>query len=312
VTGWRGPASAALERGLLHPLRVLPSGAGSAVGEWLGRRVVPGLYPVATARARAALARLRPDLDTAAALEEAWANIGASFAEMPRLLRFWEEGRIAVQGEAHLLAARRAGQPVICAWLHTGNPEVLGLTLGKLGLGPVGVAERQPTGFRERVVTALRTGYGGRLILADRGAMRPALEVLRAGPAAGTLVFAMDETAGGRVRGPSLGRGAPPPNGNMALAARLAALAGAAVVPGYVTRLPGGGAGTGRARFLTTFLPPVALPARSGERARDAAAGAAAIDAVADPVVRALLPQWLQVVAWREEECGQAASRAQA
>jgi len=287
---WRRLVGGALERGLHHPMRVLPSDAGSALGAWLGRRVLPGLYPVAAARARAALARLRPDLDPDAAAMEALANIAATFAEIPRGLRYWEEGRIAVTGAEHLLAPRRAGRAVICAALHTGNPEVLGLTLAKLGVCPVGIAARQPTAFRERVIRDIRIRGGGRLIVAGRGAMRPALGVLRAHPPAETLLFWMDEHAGGLVRGPSLGRGALPASGNMALGARLARLTGAAVVPGYVTRLPGS------ARFLTTFLPEVALPP-----VPDRAADTAAIDQVVDPVVRALLPQWLHVIDLREE-----------
>ena len=63
---------------------------------------------------------------------------------MARILRFWDEGRIEVAGAARLLAARRDG-PVLVAGLHLGNPEVLGLTLARLGLRPVGVATRQPT-----------------------------------------------------------------------------------------------------------------------------------------------------------------------
>lgn len=283
---WQRFFVGALERGLHHPMRVLPSDAGSALGAWLGRRVVPGLYPAAAARARATLARLRPDLDPDAAVAEAWANIAATFAEIPRGLRYWEEGRIRVEGAEHLLAPRRAGRPVICAALHTGNPEVLGLTMAKLGARPVGVAARQPTAFRDRVIRDIRTRGGGRLIVAERGAMRPVLAALRA---AETLYLAVDEFAGGVVRGPSLGRGPLPVEGNMALAARLVRLTGAAVVPGYVTRLPG------PARFLTTFLPEVALPA-----AADRAADAAAIDRVVDPVVRALLPQWLHVFDLRE------------
>ncbi len=286
---WRAAVSALLERALFHPLRIIPSDAGSAVGEWLGRRVVPGLYPVATARARAALARLRPDLDPDAALAETWANIGASFAEMPRLLRLWEEGRIAVEGADRIRAARAAGQPVICAWLHTANPELLGLTLARLGFQPVGVAARQAGDFRERVVTANRRAFGGRMILADRGAMRAMLHLLRARPAKDTLLFAVDEHVGGVVRGPSLGRGALTAGGNMALAGRLARLTGAAVVPGYVTRLPG-------TRFVTRFLPPVAFP-EPGGRLEDTAA----IDAVMDPVIRAMLPQWHHLIHLKDD-----------
>lgn len=288
---WRQLAGAALERGLHHPLRVVPSDAGSTLGAWLGRRVVPALYPAAAARARATLVRLRPDLDPEAAVAEALANIAATYAEIPRILRFWEEGRVAVKGTEHLLAPRRAGRPVICAALHTGNPEVLGLTLAKLGARPVGVAARQPTVFRDRVIRDIRIRGGGRLIVADSHAMRPAIGVLRADPPLETLLFWMDEhVGGGAVRGPSLGRGTLPASGNMALAARLARLTGAALVPGHVTRL------AGPARFLTTFLPEVALPA-----AADRAADAAAIDRVVDPVVRALLPQWLHVFDLRGE-----------
>ncbi len=286
---WRAAVSAALERGLFHPLRVVPSSSGSALGAWLGRRVVPGLYPVATARARAALRRLRPDLEAEAALAEAWANIAASFAEMPRILGFWEEGRVAVEGTQHLLDARAAGRPVICAGLHTANPEVLGLTLAKLGLRPVGVAVRQPSDFRERVITDIRLRGGGRMILADRGAMRPAIDLLRTRPVAETLLFWMDEHVEGAPRGPSLGRAALPANGNMAMAGRLARLTGAAVVPGYVTRLPG-------ARFVTRFLPPVEF-AGAGGRLEDAAA----IDAVVEPVIRAMLPQWHHLVHVRDD-----------
>lgn len=300
---WRTLAGAALERGLHHPLRAVPSGAGSALGAWLGRRVVPGLYPVATARARETLARLRPDLETGAALEEAWANIAASFAEIPRILRFRAEGRVEIEGAAHLRAARDAGRPLMVAGVHTGNPELLGIALAWLGMRPVGVAVRQPTGFRERVITDIRLRAGGRLIRADRDAMRPALAVLREQAARETLLFWMDEHVGGVVRGPSLGRGTLPPNGNIALAARLARLSGAVIVPGHVRRLPG-------TRFLVRFLPPVAMPpapsdgatgngAGAEDRAAAVAAGAAAIDAAVDPVVRDLLPQWLHVIVMR-------------
>ncbi len=289
MTSPRALAAALLERGLYHPLRLLPSEAVTAVGAWLGRRVVPGLYPDPDARARATLARLRPDLDPAAARRETWENIGATFAEAAAILRFWEEGRVEVAGAHHVTETRRH-RPVLLAGLHMGNPEVLGLTLARLGLRPVGVAVRQPTGFRERLSTELRLKGGGRMIRADRDAMRPAIRVLEGREE--TLLFWMDDYVGGVVRGPSLGRG-PRTAGNIPLAARLARMTGCAVVPGFVRRLPG-------TRFLTTFLPPVAIPPATGDRAADLAAGAAAIDAAVDPVVRADLTQWLFTISLRE------------
>jgi Kdo2-lipid IVA lauroyltransferase/acyltransferase len=282
----------ALERALYHPLRFLPTPAVSTVGRWLGRKVAPALYPGQDALARAALRALRPGVPEDEALRAMWGNLGASFAEQSRILRFWDEGRIEVAGAARLLAARRDG-PVLVAGLHLGNPEVLGLTLARLGMRPVGVATRQPTEFRERVITGIRLRGGGRMIRADRGAMRPALSVLRLGEE--TLLFWMDDYVRGRVNGPSLDRG-PPRAGNIPLAGRLARLSGCALVPGFVERLPGG-----RARFRTVFLPPVALPAPTGERAADLAADAAALDAVLDPIVRARLEQWFFTIAWRPE-----------
>jgi Kdo2-lipid IVA lauroyltransferase/acyltransferase len=284
-----------LERALYHPLRALPTPAVSRIGGWLGRKVAPALYPDQDALARAALRALRPGAPEDEALRAMWGNLGASFAEMARILRFWDEGWVEVSGAARLLAAKRDG-PVLVAGLHLGNPEVLGLTLARLGLRPVGVATRQPTDFRERVITDLRLRGGGRMIRADRDAMRPALSVLRGGQE--TLLFWMNDYVRGRANGPSLGRG-PRRAGNIPLAVRLARLSGCALVPGFVERLPGGAA-----RFRTVFLPPVALPPLTGDRAADLAAGAAALDAVLDPVVRVRLEQWFFTIAWRPEEGG--------
>jgi KDO2-lipid IV(A) lauroyltransferase len=291
----RALLAGALERALHHPLRALPTPAASRLGGWLGRTVAPALYPGQDALARAALRALRPGAPEDEALRAMWSNLGASFAEMARALRFWDEGRVEVSGAARLLAARRNG-PVLVAGLHLGNPEVLGLTLARLGLRPVGVATRQPTDFRERVITDLRLRGGGRMIRADRDAMRPALSVLRGEEE--TLLFWMDDYVRGRVNGPSLGRG-PRRAGNIPLAVRLARLSGCALVPGFVERLPGAAA-----RFRTVFLPPVALPAGTGDRAADLAAGAAALDAVLDPIVRERLEQWFFTIAWRPEDDG--------
>ena len=290
----RALLAGALERALHHPLRALPTPAVSRIGGWLGRRAAPALYPGQDALARAALRALRPGVPEEETLRAMWGNLGASFAEMARILRFWDEGRVEVSGAARLLAARRDG-PVLVAGLHLGNPEVLGLTLARLGLRPVGVATRQPTDFRERVVTDVRLRGGGRMIRADRDAMRPALSVLRGEE---TLLFWMDDYARGRVNGPSLGRG-PRRAGNIPLAARLARLSGCALVPGFVERLPGAAA-----RFRTVFLPPVALPAATGDRAADLAADTAALDAALDPIVRARLEQWFFTIAWKPEGGG--------
>ncbi|GGC27063.1 lauroyl acyltransferase [Siccirubricoccus deserti] len=281
----RGLIAAGLERALYHPLQFLPSERVTRIGAGLAAGLVPRLYPHLHAQARETFQLLRPDLDPDQAVAESWANIAATFAEMARILRFWEEGRVEVRGAEHLFAARQAG-PLLLAGLHLGNPEVLGLTLARLGLRPVGVATRQPTAFRERVITDIRLRGGGRMIRADRDGARPALRVLQARQE--TLLFWMDDYIGGVVRGPSLGRG-PRITGNIPYAARLARLSGCAIVPGYVERLPG-------TRFRTHFLPPVALPPDG-----NVVAGTAALDAAVEPVVRANLRQWLFTISWRPD-----------
>jgi len=286
----RALISAALDRSLYHPLRLLPTEHATATGTWLGRRLGPALYPEADARARDNLTRLRPDLRPEDACAEVWGNIGATFAEFARLLRLWEEDRVEVAGAAHLLETRRE-RPVLVAGLHTGNPEVLTVTLARLGARPAGIAMRQPTAFRERVTREMRQRAGGRVIRAERDAMRAARAVLAAREE--TLLLFVDESVDGVVRGPSLGRG-PRRVGNMLLAVRLARISGCAIVPGFVTRLPG-------TRFRTTFLPPVALPPPTGDRAADIAAGTSALDAVLDPVVRAHLVQWLFTITLRDD-----------
>jgi KDO2-lipid IV(A) lauroyltransferase len=289
----RALLAGALERALYHPLRALPTPAVSRVGAWLGRTVAPALYPGQDALARATLRALRPDAPEAPALDAMWSNLGASFAEMARIGRFWDEGRVEVVGAARLLAAKRDG-PLLVAGLHLGNPELLGLTLAWLGLRPVGVAARQPTPFRDKVVAGIRRRGGCRTIPADRHAAKHALAALRGGEE--TLVLFMDDYVRGRVNGPSLGRG-PRREGNIPLAVRLARLSGCALVPGFVERSPG-------ARFRAVFLPPVALPAPTGDRAADLAAGVAALDAALDPILRARLEQWFFTIAWRPEREG--------
>jgi len=286
----RSLAAQGLEHALYQPMRLLPTAFASAMGRMLARRIAPALYPALDARARANLALLRPDLPTDAAVAEMWENLACTFCEIPRILRFWKEGRVEVDGAEHILETRRH-RPVLAAWLHTGNPEVLGMTLAWIGARPVGIAARQPTGLRDRVVMRNRLAVGIRVLRADRDAVRPALRVLAGREE--VLALAMDDYVGGIVHGPSLGRG-PRTKGNIPYAVRLARLTGCAIVPGYVTRLPG-------SRFRTTFLPPVELPPETGDRAADLAAGAAALDAVLDLIVRANLPQWYFTIAWRPE-----------
>jgi len=264
-------ASALLEAALHRPLAVLPWPLVGLAARALAATAVPLLHPALAARVRQTVAALRPDLDPGAAIVAARDNLTRSYCEIPGLTRLWDAGRIAVAG------ALPRDTPVIVAWVHTGNPEVLPLALARIGARPIGVAAPQPDPRRARIVAAQRAAAGVR-VLPEYGpaALRAALRVLERRD--GALVIAIDEIgADGRIIGPSLGRD-PPPRGNLALVARLAARAGAVVVPAWVERHP-------RARF-TLHLAPASLP------------DAGAIDAVLDAAVRRLLPQWWFVGRW--------------
>lgn len=265
-------AGAALEAALHRPLAVLPLPMVGLAARALAATVVPLLHPALAGRVRDTVVALRPDLDPAAAIVAARDNLTRGYCEIPGLTRLWNAGRIAVAG------ALPGDTPVIIAWVHTGNPEVLPLALARIGVRPIGIAAPQPDARRARIVAAQREASGVR-VLPEHGpaALRAALRVLERRD--GALVIAIDEVgADGRINGPSLGRDLPT-RGNLALVARLAARAGATVVPAWVERHPQG-------RFTLHLAPAVAADMR-------------AIDAVLGAAVRRLLPQWWFVGQWR-------------
>jgi KDO2-lipid IV(A) lauroyltransferase len=266
----------------------------SAVGDWLGdfaRRHVgfdlggPRKNRHDEARARANWVRLRPR-DAApetveAALDTAFRQTMRTIAEISVVERLWPEGRIAVTGAEHIAAARAAKRPTLIAGLHLGNWEVIGPALIGLGHSITLIYQQPPNRFDHRMAVAARRGYGATLVPPGHGGGRVAYRALA--NADDVLLLYIDECVGQHVYAPFFGRPMKA-EGNIANAARLAALTDAVVIPAYCTRLGG-------AHFRVTFLPPVEL-VRGGSR-NAILANVARLNATIEPVVLAHLDQWL-------------------
>ena len=112
--------------------------------------------------------------------------------------------------------------------------------------------------------------------------MRAALHALHARN--GPFVIFVDECIGPHVFAPAFGRPLQPA-GNIAYAARLAWMTGAAVIPAYCVRVDDS------ARFNVTFGAPVDL-AHGGDKKRDLMTNIGRINAVIEPIVREHLDQW--------------------
>ncbi|MHB8765163.1 MAG: lysophospholipid acyltransferase family protein [Deferrisomatales bacterium] len=139
--------------------------------------------------------------------------------------------RCRIEGLEHLDAARDQGRGVLLLTGHLGNWELTGTTLAALGYPTCAVVRRLKNPLVDRWVTALREGFGGRVIH-HRDAVRPILRALREGAAVGFLV---DQKALAReaVESRFFGR---PVATNQGLAL-LALRTGAPVVPGFDQRV---------------------------------------------------------------------------
>lgn len=285
-----------------HALRLLPTDAVSALGGQLGRTFAPRTQPAADRRVRAGLQRLRPDLasdprslDAAAA--QVWEQVGRCYAEFSVEDRLWSEGRVATEGREHLDAAAAGGRPVIVAALHTGNWELVTVSLGSLGHSVVQIIQPPRNRFERVIAERSRARADARFGRVREGQtlelVPPSLTAglrLRDGLRAGAVaVMFTDESVGNRTLAPFFGRPLDT-EGNYGRIARLARHTGAAVVPGHVVRRRPDGAD-----FVVRYHPAVQMVRSDDERA-DRERNVAALDAAADPIVREHLLQWFMLV----------------
>jgi KDO2-lipid IV(A) lauroyltransferase len=274
-----------LDEALFRTLRRLPTTLVSAIGGALGRLVAERRAPEAVARARAALAALRPELAAAereSLLARAAENVGRLLAEHARLHRLWPEGRISFTGEEHVIALVRAGTPVIAVTCHTGNWEAIASAAHAFRL-PLAVVYRPPrSALERRIAEEARARTGLRLLPPGLGSAVEAVRVLE--EKREFLGFFVDETAGGELMGPRFGR-PPSRRGNMAVAIRLALRHGAEILPVWSERLPG-------PRFRVVIEPPLPLLREGGSEEELLAANLPLLDRALEAWIRPRLDQW--------------------
>lgn len=289
----------ATDLALHRVLRLLPTDRVSDIGARLGERG-GRKRQVASDRARAALRRIRPEAtpgEIEALLAAHWRHVGRTFAEFAAHHRILPEGRIAIEGEAHLRRVLAEGRPLIVAGTHVGSWETIPGALAALGIPFRAIFQLLPNRFRMRIALAMRDtsrspfGEAAVPILPTLAAPFEAMRLLESRQAA--LLYYVDEHWDGRVQAPSLGRPIRA-EGNIMRAVRLARRSGAAIIPAYGLRL--GEA----ARFRVTFLPELDLgPARPGREG--VLADIAALDAAIEKLVRAHPEQWFMLHAFRAE-----------
>jgi Kdo2-lipid IVA lauroyltransferase/acyltransferase len=286
----RDPLFGGLDFALHHAGRLLPTEWCSAIGGRLG--VLNGQYRYHGARERAERAYLRlagngaTPRDAEAVVMRLFDNVGRVMLEFSVLDRLWAEGRIAVAGSEHLVAARAVGRPVIVMGLHLGNWETIGPTIVGLGYrGFKGFYMPPRSRFEEKIAVDARARYGAIALRPGVAAARAARRLLV--EERGVLLVYADEERQGYVSAPLFGR-AIPQRANLLDIVRLAWASGAAVIPAYAERLGG-------AQFRVTYLAPVELapegdgPSENIER----------LDNIITPLVRARLDQWYMLLEYR-------------
>lgn len=292
------PVNGGLDHLLHAAMPLLGVDGASAFGAALARRSIPRHHPDWLARADAALAALRPELDAGARadmIDRRHAAIGRVMAEFTVLQRMAGQDRIAVDGAARLHDALADDGPVILAALHLGNwevsmlPPVLRRLAGlETAMRPVHVIYQPPRSrFRHRLAVRARARGGATLLPPGRPAGPAAMQVLRA---RGIVWIALDDYRDRQVNGPLFGRAAGR-HGNLGVAVRLAAATGARIVPLYVVRRESAGF-----TLLHVAPEPDDWPnRRRAARAGDVAPAVQALNARVERPVLAHLDQWFML-----------------
>ncbi|WP_246659380.1 hypothetical protein [Rhizobium sp. FY34] len=266
-----------------YGLKLLPMDACTHFGASLGKLAQPHVNKNASARARATIAALRPDLS--AEEQEALflkncqtqGRILTEFSIITRLKHHLE--RLEVHNLDWVVEAAKRG-PVIAVGMHLGNWEICPILLKPVGLTPY-VNYTPPAGRAKAwIAQRVRRKTGVHFLPPGLQGIRPAVRVLKAG---GIVSAFCDEGVGGYIRGPLFGR-EPHLEGNLAMTIRLARMTGATICPWYNLRQDG-------FRFVCRALPPITLPPEDKPGAR-LMEDIALLNAVIEPVILANLDQW--------------------
>ncbi len=261
-------------------LRFLPSEWTSQIGS-LGYRINAKLaLKEAMANAKGNLRFHKPEASEAeldAMVMEFYDGVGRVAAEFAVMHRFLDEERITISGLDALRAAYRT-RPIVALCVHTGNWETFSPVFQKAGIKLNSIIH-PPNGAFERLIAGLvREQFDVSVIEPDIRGIRTAIRILRE---KGVVSMFPDEARNGQSYGPLFGR-KPHDKGNLAIAARLARMTGAALQIGHCRRV-------GPCRFALTFEALLELPSRESE---DILADVAFLNARIEPIVAAAIPNW--------------------
>lgn len=270
---------------IFHVLGLLPITFVSNFGARCSRIVVPLLHRDAIERTLTNLRWLNPSWDETRlhrACMDHFETIGRLRAEFAVLHRLMPSGRIAVENAALAKRTLAAG-PVILIGTHIGNWETISPVIKEFGFPLCAVFEPQPSYMQTRLALQVRAKCsveGGVAFPRGANALRTAVRWLNAGKA--FIVFC-DEPVNGVSAAPFFNR-RPHTRSNYVLAARLARMTGATLLPFHVIRHPG-------CRFTLRFGEPIVLPPAQG-RPPSLIDDVVRINAAIEPVIRDNIENW--------------------
>ena len=268
---------------VFYLVRLLPVGAASALGGWIGRTVGPlvGKNRLARKNLKAAMPELG-DAEVDAILRRMWDNLGRTFFEFPHLDRFKVSGpgaTVEVVGGEHIEQLRDDGKPGIFVAAHLANWEITPVCLTEYGM-PVHMFYRAPNNpLMEPLFTRRHPGDGELLPKGTRGARR-ALQLLSKGEHLGILV---DQKMNDGIAVPFFGREAM----TAPALAQFALRYDCPVVPTRIERLEG-------CSFRITLQEPMPLP-RSGDTDADVLTLMTQVNSILEGWIRERPAQWFWV-----------------
>jgi KDO2-lipid IV(A) lauroyltransferase len=258
----------------------MPVEVVSDLGGWLFRRLGPltSSHRIAARNVDLAFPELS-EADRAALLSDQWENLGRTFFEFPLTDRLLD--RFEVEGGEKLVAIGAQKRPTVFVSGHFANWEVMSMAIVRAGIVCQVTYRAANNPHVDEHIKARRARYGVRLFApkGEEGA-RELLEALKRGE---SVALMNDQKFNGGLASPFFGHEAHTASGP----ARLAMKFGTVLQPLSVQRLKG-------ARFRVVVHDPIPLE-RTGDRARDLAAGVAKVNAFVEARVRERPAEWFWV-----------------
>lgn len=221
----------------VHLMRLLPARVSLRLAGWLGRLA----FDVLGFRRSVTVSNLERHLPESG-VRAGYTHVGrmsyvhfgmalAEFARLPYVDRAYIEENVTVEGLEHLDSVLAGGKGAVLVTGHFGSWELMGCVLVRLGYPVTFVVGIQRNPLVQDLMNRIRRASGIDVI-----ELTSTLTIMRRLKANRFVAFLSDQDAGHRgVFVEFLGQAASTPPG----AAHLAMLSGAAIVPGFITRVDG-------------------------------------------------------------------------